>query len=200
MFRALELLVCIPKVDFEDIRSPDAWNTPAQRSISYPIQSTPALRPDASTSRFETMQIPPSPLPASVQRPHDPSTSSASAHVRFAAPSDNSTASVHMDQSSSHQAPSTFDDSFLEREDDDVYQLAKSLFDHHQWDRCVFILEKNRLRSPRCLFLKLYAQFLVRGIYIWSSYAQFSSDTREKGRRGLFPRDKCVAIIMKLAC
>lgn len=54
----------------------------------------------------------------------------------------------------------------LDEEEEDMYALAKAQFDHHQLERCAWILDQGNCRSDKSLFLKLYARFLVSSLCI----------------------------------
>lgn len=185
--RALELLVCVPRPEFDEVKSPwsaskgftdDYTCTPSHRLASqpsmYPSHSTPALHWDQSrtsdlSGRFNDLGAS---LGASSYARRDSesaeadtsqskraSTSSTSAHVRFAPSKDVSILSIG-DSSFKHGGGVQYEESWIE-EDEDSYLLAKSLFDHHQWERCEALLEKRKVRGPKALFLKLYARYLV---------------------------------------
>lgn len=166
----MELLIYVPKPDFDDVKSPRSAmgfhfpteDTPAhhhrQSVPSYPVQSTPAVGPSDGSGRFSSQPIPPSPLPGSSITPatpvgQDASSSSASAHVRFAA--------TEASADRSHAEASTRDAWEVEDEEEDVFMLAKSLFDHHQWERSAALLEQRNVRGPKALFLQLYARYLI---------------------------------------
>lgn len=139
----------------------------------FPTQSTPAFpslsgngSPSANDSgRFANFRsmAPPSPLAnvsfpeeqedlASVNADED---ESMSAHVHFAA---SASASASASRSASVVAGLAGQD---EEEDEDIYMLAKSLFDHQQWERCASILEAHKIKSDKAVFLGLYARYLV---------------------------------------
>jgi anaphase-promoting complex subunit 8 len=136
----------------------------------YPTQSTPALHWDQShtsdlSGRFHDMGASPSarpytdPTDGSISQEKRASTSSNSAHVRFAPSNDVSLLSID-DSGFKHGGGLQYQESWFE-EDEDSYLLAKSLFDHHQWERCEALLEKRKVQGPKALFLKLYARYLI---------------------------------------
>ena len=88
------------------------------------------------------------------------SSSSASAHVHFAPSNDISLLSMDESVAFKHGGGYQYEESWDE-EDEDSYLLAKSLFDHHQWERCAALLEKRKVQGFKALFLKLYAKYLV---------------------------------------
>ncbi|MCO5549505.1 hypothetical protein L7F22_002977 [Adiantum nelumboides] len=167
-----------------------ATDTPAQQrnkvSPIYPIQSTPAVGQTGDGSgRFDSIGIPPSPLPGTsghaggagnisqigsssnaeshrILQPLTPlvpasSNSSASAHVRFA------TTEISENQSQADTSMAAYTDTWdiMNEDEEDIYLLAKNLFDHHQWERSAALLERHKIRGPKALFLKLYARYLL---------------------------------------
>lgn len=82
----------------------------------------------------------------------------------------------------------------FEAEEEDIYLLAKSLFDHHQWERCAAILEKHRVRGAKALFLKLYARYLLLERRIEEDYFQIAKRRRTKATH----RSDLVALLREL--
>ena len=68
-----------------------------------------------------------------------------------------------------------YDESWDE-EEEDAFLLAKSLFDHHQWERCAALLENRKIQGPKARFLQLYARYLVSRPYLtrWGCRADTS--------------------------
>lgn len=226
---ALELLAYVPKPEFDDVKSPRttaadmadfrfATDTPAHRrekvSPVYPIQSTPAVgQAGDGSGRFDSIGIPPSPLPGStgsgggmgsisnigsssniesnrVLQPLTPlvpasSNSSASAHVRFAA----TETSGNRSQADTSMAAYTDTWDMMNEDEEDVYMLAKNLFDHHQWERSAALLERHKVRGAKALFLKLYARYLLVERQAEEDYFQVARKTRGKSvhRTDLLP-------------
>lgn len=186
--RALELLICVPRPESVEIKSPktaglgfserySSSSTPSHQLSSqnnpvYPTQSTPALQWDQSrtsdiSGRFQnTRSSPYAELYSHTSRADRSegngaaSTSSASAHVHFAPTNDISILSLDERGQFRHGGGLEYEESWDE-EDEDSYLLAKSLFDHHQWDRCAALLENRKVQGAKALFLKLYARYLV---------------------------------------
>lgn len=151
-------------------------STPSHRLQSqntvYPTQSTPALHWDHSrtsdiSGRFQNVRSSPYAIPYSHTSRADrsegngaASISSASAHVHFAPTNDISILSLDDRGQFRHGGGLQYEESWDE-EDEDSYLLAKSLFDHHQWDRCAALLENRKVQGAKALFLKLYSRYLV---------------------------------------
>lgn len=185
--RALELLVCVPRPERDEVKSPKFADLDARSTYSatpshrtdiaarslYPTQSTPALNwgqdySEDHSGRFISMRAPHSPFQngttsatnAPGSKNAEASTSSTSAHVHFAPSDDISFPVLDQDTAFQHGGGYQYEETWLE-EDEDAYSFAKSLFDHHQWERCAALLEKRRVQGDKALFLKLYAKFLV---------------------------------------
>lgn len=82
-----------------------------------------------------------------------------SAHVHFASSTQPSSSSLPM---AANGDASHFQGAGDADEDgNDAFMLARSLFDHHQWERCISILDKARVRSSAASFLRTYARHLL---------------------------------------